>query len=505
MTPMNAQAQGRLVSSAPVAIVDIGSNSVRLVVYEGRSRAPTPIFNEKAFCGLGRGVVTTGALAEEAMARALAALARFEALCRIMGVRDVQVVATAAARDARNGPEFLDRAELAIGAPIQLLSGRREAELSALGIVSSMHEPDGVVGDLGGGSLELIEVSGRNTGRGQTLPLGGLALMDASGKSPKQAMKIAREAIAESEPVRKLAGRTFYAVGGTWRALARLHMLQRNYPLNVMHNYQIPPRDAADFVELIERVDIDSLNAIDAISAQRRPLLAYGAIVLDEIIKRARPRAIVVSAAGVREGLLFEQLSDEARAEDPLLSAAAEFNVLRSRAPEHALELSDWLDAFFRSAGLEDTAEDVRLRRAACLLADIAWRAHPDYRGEQAFDIVANASFTGIDHPGRAFIAMTLAIRHIGLNETVSPQVRGLVSARLLDRARIVGAAMRVAYMLSAAMPGVLPRTPMRLRKKELLLELPADLTSVANERVTSRLKALGKIIGREPRIVTAG
>jgi exopolyphosphatase / guanosine-5'-triphosphate,3'-diphosphate pyrophosphatase len=504
MSPSKARAQGRIPTDAPVAIVDIGSNSVRLVAYEGRTRAPTPIFNEKTFCGLGRGVVTTGALAAEAMERALTALARFEALCRTMGVRDIQVVATAAARDARNGAEFLDRAEQAIGAPIRLLSGRREAELSALGIISSMHEPDGVVGDLGGGSLELIDVDGTKLGRGQTLPLGGLALMDASGKSAKQAAKIAREALGDAEALKKLSGRTFYAVGGTWRALARLHMVQRSYPLNVMHNYEIPARDAADFAELIERVDIDSLGAVDAISSQRRPLLAYGAIVLDEIIRRGKPRAIVMSAAGVREGLLYEQLPDAERAEDPLLSGAAEFNVLRSRAPAHAWELADWMDEFFRSTGLVDSVNDQRLRRAACLLSDIAWRAHPDYRGVQAFDIVANANFTGVDHAGRAFIALAIAIRHIGLNESISPQIRGLVSARLQDRARIVGAAMRVAYILSAAMPGVLPRMPLRVVKKELVLELPRDLAALASDRVNNRMKALAKIIGREPRVAIA-
>ena len=501
MVKSRTEAQGRIQTGGPVAIVDIGSNSVRLVAYEGRTRAPTPIFNEKAFCGLGRGVVTTGALAEEAMARALAALARFETLCRVMGISDVQVVATAAARDASNGPRFLDKAAATIGAPIMLLSGKREAELSALGVISSMHEPDGVVGDLGGGSLEVIDISGHKIGRGLTMPLGGLALMDASGRSHKQALKIAREAIADAAPLKKLAGRTFYAVGGTWRALARLHMMQRSYPLNVMHNYEIPARDAADFASLIERVDIDSLNAIDSISTQRRPLLAYGAIVLDEIIRRAKPRAIVMSAAGVREGLLYEQLPEAMRAEDPLIASAVEFNLLRSRSPRHAHELSDWLDAFFASTGLPEEPGDQRLRHAACLLSDIAWRAHPDYRGEQAFDIVSNASFTGLDHPGRAFVALAIAIRHIGVNETVSPQIRGLVSARMLDRARIIGAAMRVAYILSAAMPGVLPRTPLVVRKRELVLTLPADLSALASERVSNRMKGVAKLIGREPRV----
>lgn len=496
------QAPGRLEVGAPTAIVDIGSNSVRLVAYEGRTRAPTPIFNEKAFCGLGRGVLTTGRLGEEAMERALAALARFRVLCRTMGASDLQVIATAAAREARNGADFLDRAARAIGAPITLLAGRREAELSALGVVSAVHDPDGVVGDLGGGSLELIDVRGARIGRGETMPLGGLALMDASGKSLKQAQKIARAAIGKAAALENLRGRTFYAVGGTWRALARLHMSQTDYPLSVMHNFAMTAPEAADFGAMVESVDSEQLKAIEEISAQRRPLLAYGAVVLDEIIRQAKPAEIVVSAAGVREGMLYEQLPAQVRALDPLLSAAAEFNQLRARAPAHAEELHAWADAFFRSTGREESPEDARLRHAACLLSDIAWRAHPDYRGPQAFDLVANSSLVGVDHPGRLFLAIALAVRYIGLNEDLSPRMRALTPLRYLERARILGAAMRVAYIVSTAMPGVLARTPLLADRKSVTLTLPADLRPLASDRLFNRLKQLGKLIGREAEIV---
>lgn len=491
-------APGRLAVGAPTAIVDIGSNSVRLVAYEGRTRAPTPIFNEKVFCGLGRGVVTTGRLADEAVERALTALARFRVLCRIMRVDDVYGVATAAARDAQNGPDFIARAELALGAPIAILTGRREAELSALGVISAIHEPNGVVGDLGGGSLELIDVCASQLGRGETLPLGGLALMDASGKSIKQATRIARAAIGQAPALEYLRGRSFYAVGGTWRALARLHMRQTDYPLSVMHNYIMKAPEAADFAQLVESLDTEQLKAIDEISAQRRPLLAYGAVVLDEIIRQAKPSQIVMSVAGVREGLLYEHLPPVLRMEDPLLSASAEFNQLRARAPAHAADLYAWSDAFIRSISLDDTPDDARLRQAACLLSDIGWRAHPDYRGEQAFELVANSALVGVDHPGRVFIALALAIRYCGLNENLSPRLRALLPLRDTERARILGAAMRVAFIVSAAMPGVLARTPLIARKKAVVLELPPDLAPLASERLANRLKQLGKLIGRD-------
>ena len=492
-------------TGTPVAIVDIGSNSVRLVAYESLVRALTPIFNEKFFCGLGKGVATTGLLAPEAMDRAVTALRCFRVLCRNMGIADVQVLATAATRDAKNGADFLEAAAEAIGADIELIGGKREAELSALGVASSFHKADGVVGDLGGGSLELIEVRKMRLGRGVSLPLGGLALADMSRNSPKRAVKIAREYVSKTMPVKALNGRTFYAVGGTWRALAKLQMRQRNYPLNVMHGYVIPAAEAGAFAGLVERVDAEALSSIAAVSSARRPLLSYGAVVLDEIIRQGRPKEIVISAHGVREGLLFERLDAGQRGHDPLLAAAEQLNLLRSRSPGHGTDLGAWTDTFMKSAQLEETGEDKRLRRAACLLADIAWRAHPDYRGDQALNMIANGTFVGVDHPGRGYLALAVTYRHISIDEDVSPQLRALVSARLLDRARILGAAMRVAYLVSAAMAAVLPPSSLRCHGHKLVLSLPPELGDLASERLVARLRQLAKLIGREAELKIAG
>ncbi len=502
-------APGRLAVGAAVAVVDIGSNSVRLVIYEGLTRAPTPIFNEKVLCGLGKGVTTTGMLAPDGVAKAISALRRFRVLCEVSGVADVAVIATAAARDAKNGAEFLAEAERAIGAPATLISSKREAELAALGVVSSIHKADGVVGDMGGGSLELTDIEAGRGGAAKigawtSLPLGGLALMDRSGRSPKKAVRIVREALADAKPLKGLAGRTFYAVGGTWRALARLHMEQRSYPLHVMHGYVIPTRDAIDFAHLVEVVNVDALAAIESVNSARRPLLAYGAAVLEQIIRIARPSEIVVSALGVREGLLYERLDKAQRRVDPLLASARDLNTLRSRSPRHGEELCEWTDAFFASSNLGESEDERRLRHAACLLADIGWRAHPDYRGEQALNIIAHAAFTGIDHPGRGFLALAISYRHLGVDEDVRPQLRALVAASMLDKARVLGAAMRVAYITSAANAGVLPQTPLVCRKDALTLTLPRGMAELANERLMGRMKQLARLIGREPRIEIA-
>jgi exopolyphosphatase/guanosine-5'-triphosphate,3'-diphosphate pyrophosphatase len=485
----------------PLAIVDIGSNSVRLVAYEALSRAPTTIFNEKAPCGLGRGVATSGFLPDDGVAKALTALRRFRVLCDIMEIVDVRAVATAAARDASNGASFVRLAEDAIGAPIQILSGAQEARLAAMGVVSSIYNPDGVVGDLGGGSLELTDILGGAVGIGVTLPLGGLSLMDISERSPKKAQRIARDALAKASPLAGLKGRAFYAVGGTWRALARLHMSQRQYPMHVMHNYVIPSRDALEFGKLIERIEAEALMDLETVSSARRPLLAYGAAVLEEIIRQYEPSEVVISALGVREGLIYESLTAQDRARDPLIEAASEVNRLRARAPAHAEELRQWIGGFLASTHIEETAEENRLRHAACLLSDIAWRVHPDYRAEQSHDMIANANLIGLDHASRACLALSAAYRHVSSNEEIGGLMRSLLTQRQLERARLLGGAMRVAFIVSAGMPGVLPRTPMATDGGKVTLSLPNELAALNSDRLQSRLKQFSRLLGGDPEV----
>lgn len=493
-------AQGRIDHGYPIAVIDIGSNSVRLVIYEGLTRAPTPIFNEKVLAGLGREVQSTGLLASDAVEKALAALRRFRALCDTGGVKRLWCVATAACRDAENGPEFIAKAERICRKQISVLSGEREAKLSALGVVSGLYKPDGIVGDLGGGSLELVEVRGHKVTRGVTLPLGSLALQDLSEKSVKKADKIVRKALAAEPLLKQGEGRTFYAVGGTWRALARLHMWQTGYPLHVMHGYVIPAREALEFSRLVHRVNPDILSRIEMVNEARRSLLPYAALVMEHIVRIARPKEIVISALGVREGLLYSELPAHERAKDGLIAAAQELNLLRSRSPIHGEELIHWTDRFMVSSGLDETAEERRLRHAACLLADIGWRAHPDYRGEQSLNIIANAAFVSVDHAGRTFLALAVFFRHVGLvDDELSPHVRELASARMLDRARVLGASLRVAYLASASMPGVLPYTPMVVERGKLKLKLHGKFSALAGERLFNRLRQMARLIGREP------
>jgi exopolyphosphatase / guanosine-5'-triphosphate,3'-diphosphate pyrophosphatase len=491
--------------ASSVAVIDIGSNSVRLVVYEAMARSLTTLFNEKTLCGLGREVQTTGLLAPDAVAKALTSLRRFRALCRVMKVGRVYAIATAACRDATNGADFIARAERICGVKIEILSGPREAKLSALGVISGIHRPDGIVGDLGGGSLELIDVRGNRVRSGVTLPLGSLALQDLSHKSLKRAERIVRGELTGLAQLKSGRGRAFYAVGGTWRALARIHIIQSEYPLRVMHGYSIPAQDALDFAQRLRRLVVANMLAdIEVVADARRPLLAYAALVLEYIIRVARPKTIVFSTFGVREGLLYAKLPQPERHEDGLICAAQTLNELLSRSARHAQELIEWTDRLVRVAKLRETEEDRRLRHAACLLSDIGWRVHPDHRGEETLSLITNGNFGSISHQGRAFVALSVFFRYAGLSEENQPPliVQELVPPAMLERARVLGAAFRVAHLISAARPGVLPATHFRSNGRKLMLVFEHRLVDLVADRVGSRFRQLARLLGRSGTIV---
>lgn len=493
-------APGRLPEYSPVGIVDIGSNSVRLVIYDGARRSPAAFFNEKILCGLGRGLTTTGRMSDASIERALVALKRFRELANQIGATKVYAIATAAAREAKNGREFIRNARKVLKVPIRVLSGREEARLAALGVLSGHPSANGIIGDLGGGSLELTVMRNGEMAEGITLPLGPLRLIDMSQGSHDKAQEIIADALGQLDFLDGLEDQEFFAVGGTWRNLARLHMAQIDYPLSVLHNYRIPFRQASDIAHLVSGLSATSLRDVHAISANRAETLPYGAMVFEQLLNHTKVRDVVISAYGVREGLLYSKLKVKAREKDPLLAAAWDLARLRSRSPKCARELAAWTDQIFGGEGVDETDEETRLRHAACLMADIGWRAHQDYRGEQSLNIVAHAAFAGVDHPGRAFLALSVYFRYKGVrNGRISPRLLELIDERGLHRARKVAACQRLAYVLSGFMPGILPKAVMKLTGDRLTLTLKRKNQDLHGEPVVKRLADLARLLEVSP------
>ncbi|OYU50011.1 MAG: exopolyphosphatase [Rhizobiales bacterium PAR1] len=487
---------GSSISQGPVAVIDIGSNSVRLVAYDRLGRAPVPMFNEKSLCGLGREVAVTGLLPADGLVQARDALKRFRVLCDLMQVERLFVLATAAARRATNGPAFIAEVEQILGEPVSILAGTEEARLAALGVISGLHRPNGLAGDLGGGSLELISVEDGQLGQGVSLDLGGLALRDAAGRNLKKAAKIVSDTLSKVPDLNRMQGRDIFAIGGTWRALARLYMAKTGYPLNVLHGYSVSAKLIAEFCREVQKADIETLPAISEIARERRPLLSYGALVLEDLIARTGAARFVISTSGVREGVLYAQLPVALQRIDPLLAGARALSDLHARAPAHADELIAWTDDFARSATPNEDESAARIRKAACLVSEMAWRANPDYRAEEAARMIAFAALPAIDHRERAYLASVQHARYEGLTENTVPPLRSLLTPKEIDEARALGCLIRVAYNISAGQPGVLKRTPIRVEGGKLVLFLPPAFADLSNERLVGRLKQTAKMLG---------
>jgi exopolyphosphatase/guanosine-5'-triphosphate,3'-diphosphate pyrophosphatase len=498
-------ANERIKEMEPIGVIDIGSNSVRLVVYEGAVRALTPVFNEKILCGLGRSVATTGSLGSEAVERALAALARFKVIARILSVKNLKAIATAAVRDASNGRDFIDRGERILDVPIEILSGQKEAQLAAQGIMMGFVDDDGIAGDLGGGSLELVDLARDRLKEAATLPLGGLRLIDTTGNKIERATEVIDIALASLPWLANGEGRTFYAVGGTWRALAKLHMDQINYPLRVMQGYKLTSREILD---LCEQVRKSKKLDLPGIARARREVLPFGALVLERLVKRMQPRQVVFSVFGIREGMIYGLLPPREQMRDPLISFCEDYATLRARSVDHAWELCRWTDQLFADPALEETEEERRLRHAACLLSDVGWRAHPDYRGEQSLNTIAHSGLGGVDHQDRIFLALSVFHRHEtseGNGDQLSERLRSLVSKRAQRRARIVGAALRTARMLSIGMAGIIDQTPLSFENGTLVLTIPPAYAALDGERLRRRFDILADLVGKKAKIRISG
>jgi exopolyphosphatase/guanosine-5'-triphosphate,3'-diphosphate pyrophosphatase len=481
-------------------IVDLGSNSVRLVVYTAAVRAPVLVFNEKVLCGLGRTLASTGRLDPKGIDRALAALRRFIALREQIGIERMIVAATAAVRDAEDGPEFLAHAENICGFKIQLVSGTEEARLAAQGVLSGIPDADGIVGDLGGASLELVSVSGgKRLGDGVTLPIGPLRIMDQAKNSLSAADSIVEKAFKGLDLLKENQNKRLYVVGGAWRNLARIHMAQRNYPIHVLHEYVIPARDASDIAKVIEKLGPKTLAQIPDISERRIDTLPFGALVLEKLIGAMKAKEVVVSAYGLREGILFDHLGKREQAKDPLIEGCHDLAMRLARFPEHGAELTPWTAPLFAANVLGEDAGEARLRHAACILADVGWYVHPDYRAHHSMTQILLAPFSGVDHAGRLFLARVLYHRHEGRGE---PNFIGNLSGILPEpenyRALVLGLALRLAFTLCAATTGMLPKTRLEISKNTVTLVVPRRYETLLGEVVSRRLSALARSIDRK-------
>jgi exopolyphosphatase/guanosine-5'-triphosphate,3'-diphosphate pyrophosphatase len=485
------------------AVIDVGSNSVRLVIYRVEGRAIWSLFNEKVQAGLGRGVEQTGLLDPDGVDAALTALRRFRAVLDAVQPQAIYTAATAAVREAADGQNFVNRVRAETGFELNILDGEQEARFAALGVLAGAPEAEGVVGDLGGFSLELVRLDGGRPGSGVTLPLGPFAL--GLGR-PFDATAVRKEVSRKLESAYPFRSSCFYAVGGAWRTLAMVHMRLSDYPLEILHQYEMTGADALDTARFVARQSRASLERIEGVSKKRVEALPYAAVLLEALVERLDLERVQVSAYGLREGLVYDALPPELKALDPLIEGCAALGARQAIAEDLGHALEDWLAPALNTLPPVFSSErDPVLLAAACRLADLGSRLHPDHRAHLVFEQVLRAPIAGMNHAERAFLATALFARHTASLNIPEPRIISRVlSLERLQRARAVGAAMRLGCDLSGRSSALLARSSIRLSGGKLVLAAePSAVDLLLGEQTARRGATLAGILERELKIET--
>lgn len=465
-----------------IGVIDIGSNSIRFVVYDRLKRSPSAIYNEKVMCQLGKGLSKTGKLNPDGVKMAREAIARYVALARNMEVTELDVIATAAVRDASDGQAFSDEMEKKHQLHIDVIGGTREARLGAYGILSSMHQPEGVTGDLGGGSMELVVMEKDGAlGERISLPIGPLRLLDECSSIADMEKHIKQQLSALSWLPNK--PEHFYAIGGSFRTIAQMHMAHEKYPLHVVHGYSLKTEKLLPFLEAIMHADAETLTKVAGVSSKRIPILPAASVVLKTVLEIMQPRKVAFSASGIREGFLFEKLSPFIRQEDGLIASCSEFATKTGRSIAYANELLEWMQPALGKAGEPFS----RLAYAFCMMYDVARYIHPEYRAEWSFTRTIQSGLTGISHAERVQLALALYHRHrFKIGESFKEL--SLIDERAKTWALLVGSLANLAYHLTGGIAGSLPDMPLELSKQKLSLTFDKQSEALMGEAIKKRL-----------------
>ncbi len=489
---------GSRLSSRDIAVIDVGSNSVRLVLYRVEGRAIWTAYNEKVLAGLGRGAARTGRLSPEGVTQAIAALKRFRAVLDGAQPDEVFTAATAAVREARDGPDFIARVRQETGLEIRVLSGEDEARYAALGVAAGAVNANGVVGDLGGSSLELTRLDHGAPGPGVTMALGPFSLGAPAPLDPVSVRAACAQAFSRLGD--RFRTETFYAVGGAWRNLALVHMAVTDYPLQIVHQFEIPARDALDTARFVARQSRGSLERIPGMSKKRVETMGYAAVVLEAVIETLGVRTVAVSAYGVREGLLLDAMAPEVRALDPLVEGCYWLGARHGISERMGPPLEAWLSPFWSSLEpLFPEGRDAILLAAACRLCDLGARLHPDHRADLAFDQVLRAPIAGQTHAERAFLAAAIFSRYTAQSPTREGSgVARLLSPDRLRRARALGAALRLGCDLSGRSEVLLEQASLSLTPQGIELAVRRERADmVLGEQTRKRLAGLAEVLER--------
>ncbi len=487
-----------MITQKPIAIIDIGSNSVRMIIYDGFHRAPTILFNERVLAELGKTLGVTGCLNPEGTKLAFDNLERFKAVIDNMKA-DYFVIATAALREASDGPAFAQKLQDELGIKPNIITGEEEARLGTLGLYSGIRNFEGVAGDLGGGSLELTYAQGKDFSHACSLPLGALRLKNSFNdkKSIKQEIRAYLDEQSWLQDAAK--GKTFYPIGGAWRAIASYCMKRQKYPVSIIHGYQISTQQLKQYLKTLMRMSPSETSKLDMIASRRHEIIPTAARLMYEVIKRVNPDNIVFSNFGVREGLLFDKLDIEQQQQDPLLQRCQILQKQLSR-----FDNGEAVYAWSQSLVSDEEKRYQTIFLAACMLNELSWMEHRDYRAKLSFlSIITQRFGGGLSHKERVMLAAAIYVSYgQKIDDKMLRPYLSLLEKQEIQLAERFGLAVRIARRIGGGPIHVFKDTSLDYNKQQLTLKLSQSLRSFMGLHIEKLMQALGENLGCNANII---
>lgn len=489
-----------------LGVIDIGSNSVRFVIYELFGANFSPVYNEKVLAGLGRMLRVTAKLDPDGVILAQQALRRFKTLCDVHGLDTVLIGATAAMREAKDAPDFIRDVYAQTGFEIKPLSGHMEAQVAAMGVIAAEPRAHGVAADLGGASLELISIHDKNISNGVSFPIGpfqllGQDLTQDTAYDLGRLRPLIREHLKDA-PRRLEADDNLYLIGGAWRNLFSVHQRRHNYPLRTLQSYSLASAEAKDLARWAYGDGRHELLTWPGINNRRAETLPFSGLLLDELLEIYSPKHVIISTAGLREGLIYQSLSQDLRTRDSLIDGCRDLARGNLQNQFFAGPLYSFLEAA-QSAfpQMLDMENETRLRRAACYLAGMGKGLHPDYKAALVFENVLYAPLAGLTHKERAYLALMLFASLTGKERVPNKAAISLLLSEDDQRAaRIYGTAIRLAVVASGNSEQLLGELKLNHNGGHLTLSVNPKFKNLMSERVRIRFNQLCSIAKLAPK-----
>ncbi len=496
-----------LIKLRRIGILDIGSNSVRFVIYELFGAAFTPIYNEKVLAGLGRDLRQTGALNPEGCEQALAAIKRFCLIAKGQGIPRIIVGATAALREAEDAKAFIQTVREETDVDISPVSGEDEARLTAQGLIAAMPDAAGIAADLGGASLELTAVNNRKIEPGHTFALGPFKVIGPTLSNPENFnVEKLSDRITQAlrpEDMNFAKGQSLYLIGGAWRNLMKIYQDRISYPLRMLQAYTLPAEPVQNHAKWAYGPGLAEVLNWKAINTRRAETLPYGALLLDILITRLKPKQIIVSTAGLREGLIYDSLSEDLKRRNALFDGCRDL----ARGNLHSQNFAEPLFEFLQDAAQSFPScfapkNETRLRRAACYLAGIGKGLNVDYQASLVFNNVFYAPLVDLTHKERAYLSLILYSSFTQKQSTPNAAaIETLLSKSDQNAARCFGAAMRLGVVACGRSSQLLQAYKLRIDdRNHLLLEIDKMHKDLITRRVELRLRKLAGLLDMEYR-----